>query len=140
MGNLNKNTWITWFIQSMEMNSSFFNFVCCVTRIILKNIYTLYLSFLHIVCCCFFFLLSSLLYEPSPSFSYFVFVHLDNFSLIRLSFFGYSSWMKSSRVSSYCSRVHLYNSWSYRALLSWLFIMNRDFRGFLLLFKLVLLH
>ena len=138
MGNLDKITWITTLTQCRELSSSLFTFLCSVTRIIPKNIHALYISLFCIFCIVS--SLSSLLYEPFPSFSYFVFVHMDNFWSYWAILFGYSSWTESFRVSFYYSGIHLDNFWSYRTLLSWLFIMNRDLWGLFLLFKLVLLY
>ena len=118
--------------RCMEMNPSFILILWIVLKkfFFFKNLDTLYSLFSS-----FFFI-----YDLSPSFSYFVLVYLDNFWPYQVFSPCYSSWMKTSRVSSYCWGIHLDNFMSYRAFCSLLFIMNGDFQSFFLLFRLVILH
>ena len=77
------------------------------------------------------FFLPFLLYEPSPSFSYFVLTHLDNFWPYRTLFSWFFIINRDFWGLLYCLGVHLYNFYSYQTHLFWFFIMNRDFWGFL---------
>ena len=114
--------------EHVKIWESLYFVVWCVTWISFECFsYSLSLS-LSLSCVVPHFFLPFLLYEPSPPFSYIVFIHLHNFWLYRALFSWFFIINGDFWGLLYCSDVHLYNFWSYRAhLFFWFFIMNGDF-------------